>query len=99
MVIACVALVMATSAPAGTAELRDQTLRAYSEYIESVRRWFDEHASSGNALADISPTDMTRSVRDGHILVEAGRECCEQDPCINEKGKADARISGAGLAA
>ncbi len=74
LVIACLTLVLATSAPAGAAELRGETLRAYSEYIGAVRRLFEERVTSGGPLAGITPADLTRSLRDGYVLVRAARE-------------------------
>jgi hypothetical protein len=74
LAIASLALVLATSAPVGAAELRGQTLRAYSEYLGAVRRWFEERVRTGGPLADITPADLTRSVSDGHVLVQAARE-------------------------
>jgi hypothetical protein len=74
LVIACLTLLLATGAPVGAAELRGQTLQAYSEYISAVRRWFEERVRIGSPLADITPADLTRSVRDGHALVQGVRE-------------------------
>jgi hypothetical protein len=74
VVIACVALVLASSAPIGGAELRSQTLRAYNEYIGAVRGWFEERVRTGGSLADIAPADLTHSVRDGRVLVQAAGE-------------------------
>lgn len=72
--LACLALLLAASAPVVAAELRDQTLRAYSEYIDAVRTGFEERVRIGGPLADIAPADLTRSVRDGQVVVQAARE-------------------------
>ncbi|MGB7218169.1 MAG: hypothetical protein WBD07_05125 [Vicinamibacterales bacterium] len=72
--LCCLTLLLGASAPVGAAELRGETLRAYGEYIDAVRRAFEERVRTGGPLADIAPADLTRSVRDGQVLVQAGRE-------------------------
>jgi hypothetical protein len=71
-VLPSLALVLATSAPVPTAELRDETASAYTEYLGGVRTWFDERARSGGSFSDI--TDLTHSVRNGQAVVRAARE-------------------------
>lgn len=70
---ACLALALATSAPVGALELHSETLSAYREYIGSVRKWFEERTRSGGSLGDLAQGDLSRSVRDGYVPVQAGR--------------------------
>lgn len=72
--LAILCLALASGAPVVAAELRGETLRAYTEYIAAVRTGFEQRANSGDSLTGIAPADLTRAVRDGHVLVQAAHE-------------------------
>ena len=72
--IACLALGLAASAPVVAAELNDQTLRAYSEYIGRVRARFEERVGAGDSLSGIERAGVPESVREGLVLVQPARE-------------------------
>jgi hypothetical protein len=74
LAIACLALVLAATVPVSVAELRGQTLRAYTDYIGTIQRWYAERVRAGDPLADLPPAGLTHSVREGDVLVQAARE-------------------------
>lgn len=50
----------------------DRTLRAYSEYLDTVRKSFEDRARHGHALFD--GDDTPRTLADGHVVVQGVRE-------------------------
>ena len=73
-VIACLALALVGGTPVRTAELRDETLHAYTDYLAEVRRLFEAQYRSGGSLYDGIAPDVLQRLRSGGALVKAGRE-------------------------
>jgi hypothetical protein len=67
-------LLLVASANISALVLQSRTLQAYDEYMESVRKRFNERVRTGALLCDLAPADVSRGLRNGRVIVQTARD-------------------------